>query len=62
MLGCGFRRVFSRITGKSQTFRHLVGIAPKFGKGPHRGSRFQIKAPMSAVDSSSVRLTTDSID
>lgn len=45
-----------------KTFSHLVGIAPKFGKGPHRGYCFRIKAPMFAVDSSTVRLTMNSFD
>lgn len=45
-----------------KTYGHLSGIAPKFGKGPHRGYCFRIKAPMFAVDSSTVRLTTDSFN
>ena len=45
-----------------KTFGHLAGIAPKFGKGPHRGYCFRIKAPMFAVDSSTVRLTMNSFD
>ncbi len=45
-----------------RTFDHLTGIAPKFGKGRHRGCCFRVKAPMFAVDSSTIRLTTDSFD
>jgi len=43
-------------------FNHLTGIAPKFGKGPHRGYCFRIKAPMFAVDSSTIKLTMNSFD
>ena len=45
-----------------KTFNYLVGIAPKFGKGPHRGYCFRIKAPMFAVDSSTIKLTMNSFD
>lgn len=43
-------------------FNHLTGIAPKFGRGPHKGYCFRIKAPMFAVDSSTIRLTMHSFD
>lgn len=43
-------------------FSHLTGIAPKFGAGPHRGYCFRIKAPMFAVDSSTIKLTMNSFD
>lgn len=45
-----------------RTFDHLTGIAPKFGKGRHRGYCFRVKAPMFAVDSSTIRLTMNSFD
>ena len=45
-----------------KAFNHLTGIAPKFGKGPHRGYCFRIKAPMFAVDSSTIKLTMNSFD
>lgn len=45
-----------------KAFNHLTGIAPEFGKGPHRGYCFRIKAPMFAVDSSTIKLTMDSFD
>jgi hypothetical protein len=43
-------------------FDHLTAIAPKFGKGPHKGYCFRIKAPMFAVDSSTVKLSMNSFD
>ena len=43
-----------------KTFGYLLGIAPKFGRGPHRGYCFRIKAPMFAVDSSTIKLTMNS--
>ena len=43
-------------------YGHLTGIAPKFGQGPHRGYCFRIKAPMFAVDSSTIKLTMNSFD
>ena len=43
-------------------FNHLTGIAPRFGTGPHRGYCFRIKAPMFAVDSSTIKLTMNSFD
>ena len=33
-----------------KAFNHRPGIAPKSGRGPHRGYCFRIKAPMFAVD------------
>jgi len=45
-----------------KTYNYLIGIAPKFGKGPHRGYCFRIKAPMFAVDSSTIKLTMNSFD
>ena len=45
-----------------KTFNHLTGIAPKFGTGAHRGYCFRIKAPMFAVDSSTIKLTMNSFD
>ena len=45
-----------------KTFSYLLGIAPKFGKGPHRDYCFRIKAPMFAVDSSTIKLTMNSFD
>ena len=41
---------------------YLTGIAPKFGHGPHKGYCFRIKAPMFAVDSSTISLTMNSFD
>ena len=41
-------------------YNHFTGIVPKFGRGPHRGYCFRIKAPMLAVDSSSIKLTMNS--
>ena len=43
-------------------YGHLAGIAPKFGHGPHRGYCFRIKAPISAVDSSTIKLKMNSIN
>ncbi len=43
-------------------FNYLTGIAPKFGTGSHRGYCFRIKAPMFAVDSSTIKLTMNSFD
>ena len=43
-------------------YNHLTGIAPRFGQGPHRGYCFRIKAPMFAVDSSTIKLTMNSFD
>jgi len=45
-----------------KTFNHLTSIAPRFGKGPHKGYCFRIKAPMFAVDSSTIKLTMNSFD
>ena len=42
--------------------RYLTSIAPKFGHGPHKGYCFRIKAPMFAVDSSTISLTMNSFD
>ena len=41
---------------------YLTGIAPKFGHGPHKGYCFRIKAPMFAVDSSTISLSMNSFD
>ena len=41
---------------------YLTGIAPKFGHRPHKGYCFRIKAPMFAVDSSTISLTMNSFD
>ena len=41
---------------------YLTGIAPKFGHGPHKGYCFRIRAPMFAVDSSTIKLTMNSFD
>lgn len=41
---------------------YLTGITPKFGHGPHKGYCFRIKAPMFAVDSSTIKLTMNSFD
>ena len=41
---------------------YLTGIAPKFGHGPHKGYCFRVKAPMFAVDSSTIKLTMNSFD
>ena len=43
-------------------YNHLIAIAPKFGAGPHKGYCFRIKAPMFAVDSSTIKLTMNSFD
>ena len=43
-------------------YEHLTAIAPKFGHGPHRGYCFRVKAPMFAVDSSTIKLTMNSFD
>ncbi len=45
-----------------RTFGHLTGIAPGFGAGRHRGYCFRIRAPMFAVDPSTIRLSMDSFD
>ena len=45
-----------------KTFSYLLGIAPKFGRGSHRGYCFRVKAPMLAVDSSTIKLTMNSFD
>ena len=45
-----------------RTYNYLTGIAPDFGRGGHRGYCSRVKAPMFAVDSSTIKLTMNSFD
>ena len=45
-----------------RTYNYLIGIAPDFGRRAHRGYCSRVKAPMFAVDSSTIKLTMNSFD